>query len=112
MGGHWVVWLSQHDPAIPGTVLYYAARGGDFSRSGSAYLAHYAEHDSWVRVSARRTMGRGIRTAGLTLEEQDYPATQHWFAEPGRPEYDADAAALALDRTIRHLREAAARGSQ
>ena len=102
MGGHWAVWLSQRpEYGIGATVLYYAARGGDFSRSPSAYLAHFAERDPWVSRAARSGMEQKIAKAGCAYHAHDYPGTGHWFAETDRPgTYDKPAAALAFERTV------------
>lgn len=105
MGGHWAVWLSQRpEYGIGSTVLYYAARGGDFSACGASILAHFADSDGWVSAAARHGMERAIVKAGCAYEAFDYPGTGHWFAETARPEaYVPDAAARALDRDIAHL---------
>lgn len=105
MGGHWAVWLSQQ-PNLPvrSTVLYYAARAGSYAHSKASFLAHFAEDDPWVSSSVRRNMERAISRAGCAYRAFDYPGTGHWFAETARPEaYEADAAELALKRTIAHL---------
>ncbi|MDJ0896314.1 MAG: dienelactone hydrolase family protein [Alphaproteobacteria bacterium] len=107
MGGHWAVWLSQR-PELPigATVLYYAARAGDFTASQSSYLAHYAEEDPWVSRTARRRMEAAIAKAGRPYQGFDYPGTGHWFAEQGRDQdFAPDAAALAFGRTVMHLKE-------
>jgi len=101
MGGHWAVWLAQR-PELPiaATVLYYACRAGNFGASRSAFLAHFAETDDWVSRASRRRMEQAIAKAGHPYTAFDYPGTSHWFAERNRAgEYDAEAAALALDRT-------------
>lgn len=105
MGGHWAVWLSQQpDLPIGSTVLYYAARSGDFAASRSAFLAHFADHDPWVKPETRRRMEKAIASANRPYAAFDYPGAGHWFAETGRPDdYDAAAAALALQRTLHHL---------
>ncbi|MGB5559927.1 MAG: dienelactone hydrolase family protein [Paracoccaceae bacterium] len=105
MGGHWAVWLSQRpEYNVAGTVLYYAARAGDFSNCRSGIMAHFADHDPWVNASARRNMERAIRKSGCEYRAYDYPETQHWFAESARPaEFDERAAHLALDRDLGHL---------
>jgi len=107
MGGHWAVWLSQRpEYNIAATVLYYAARAGDFSNCRSGIIAHFAEKDPWVSASARRTMERAIKKSGCAYTAFDYPQTQHWFAETARfAEFDECAAHLALDRDIGHLRQ-------
>lgn len=105
MGGHWAIWLSQRpEYSIAATVLYYAARAGDFSGFRSGIIAHFADNDPWVTTSARKTMERAITKSRATYCAYDYPQTQHWFAESARPlEFDKAAARLALNRDIRHL---------
>jgi carboxymethylenebutenolidase len=105
MGGHWAVWLSQQ-PQLPiaSTVLYYAARGGNFSKSHSAFLAHYAERDEWVSQAAKARMAKAIQSAGLSLESYTYAGTEHWFAESGgNTKSNRAATQLAFERTIAHL---------
>lgn len=105
MGGHWAAWLSQRpDLPIQSTVLYYAARAGDYANSKTSFLAHFAANDPWVSNSARRNMERAIAHAGCAYRAFDYPGTGHWFAETGRSgSYDAASADLAFGRTIAHL---------
>ncbi len=104
MGGHWAVWLAQHpDPPVAAVVVYYAARGGDFSEATSPLLAHFAGADDFVSGSARRTMERAIATRGLPYTAFDYPGTVHWFAESDQQAFDPEAARLALDRTASFL---------
>lgn len=104
MGGHWAVWLAQHPPpGISATVLYYAARAGDFSRTASPLLAHFAGTDTYVRPAARRRMERAASRRGLTYVCHEYPGTAHGFAESDRPAYDAAAAREALERTTSFL---------
>lgn len=106
MGGHWAVWLSQRpELAIKSTVLYYAARSGNFADSRSAYLAHFAAQDEWVSEGAKVRMQRAIGAAGCPLQTFTYEGTQHWFAERDQSKaYNATATQLAFERTIRHLK--------
>lgn len=57
MGGHWALWLSQR-PELPisSTVVFYAARNGDFTKSHSRFLFHFAENDEWVSVPGVKKM--------------------------------------------------------
>ena len=107
MGGHWAVWLSQQSQLpIKSTVLYYAARGGSFSKSRSHFLAHFAENDGWVSDAAKERMGKAIQSADLSLEAFTYNQTEHWFAESDRrAEFNSAAAQLAFERTVAHLRK-------
>lgn len=105
MGGHWAVWLSQRpEYGISSAILYYAARGGEFSKCSAGIQAHYAEHDEWVSKSARASMEKAISKAGCAYQAFEYPGTTHWFAEADRKvEFDPASARLALDRDIAHL---------
>lgn len=107
MGGHWAVWLSQQ-PSLPvrSVVLYYAARAGNYTHANSGYLAHFAEADEWVKMTARRRMETEINRVGLSIESFDYPGTRHWFAEEHHQNYHSVSAKLALQRTITHLKSA------
>ena len=106
-GGHWAVWLSQRPQYnVAATILYYAARAGDFSHCKAGILAHFAETDPWVSKASRKNMERAIRKSGCNYDAFDYPRTQHWFAESDRAsEFDADAAAVAMERDLRHLKQ-------
>jgi carboxymethylenebutenolidase len=101
MGGHWAVWLSQQaDLPIDAVILYYAARGGDFSRSQARYLAHFAATDPWVSASARKGMERALSRSGRPYESHDYPGTGHWFAERDNRAFAPEAAGKALTRDL------------
>ncbi len=105
MGGHWAIWLAQHPPPqVSATVLYYAARAGDFSRATTPILGHFAAHDDYVSVSARKNMERAVASRGLAYAANDYPATSHWFAESDHAAFDPDAADLAFNRTLDFLK--------
>ena len=53
IGGHWAYWLAQR-PELPiaATITFYAARGGDYSKSASSFLGHFAETDEWVSAAS------------------------------------------------------------
>ncbi len=94
-----------HDIAAarPEVVAFVGFYPGIFEApSGVAYLGHFAEHDEFddsAEVPAlERTLGEG--SAAYV-----YPGTKHWFIEPDRPEFDADATELAYARTVAFLRE-------
>ena len=104
MGAHWAVWLAQHpDPPVGASVLFYGARGGDFSKATAPVLAHFAGADEFVSASARRNMEQAIARRRLRYTAFDYPGTGHWFAESAHPSFDQDAAELAIDRTADFL---------
>ena len=109
VGAHWAVWLAQHpEPAPAASVLFYGARGGDWSAAEVPVLAHFAESDRFVSVAARTSMERAIGRAGVDYRAFSYPGTTHWFAEAGTASFDAAAAELAFDRTVEFLVDSAA----
>ncbi len=111
MGGHWAYWLAQRpDLPIAATVTFYAARDGDYSRSRSAFLGHFAETDEWVSAAGRRRLERSLTRAGREVRFYTYKGTGHWFFESDRDEaYAPEAAEVAWLRTESFLRERLAR---
>ncbi len=105
MGGHWTLWFSQR-PELPisAAVVHYAARSADFCLTDWPILAHFAENDPFVSTSARRGMEKALARACRPYTAFDYPGTGHWFAESADTNFDADAADLALARTIAFLK--------
>lgn len=104
LGAYWAFHLSQVQPGHVGAVVvFYGAGEGDFTQTQAAYLGHFAEQDPYEDLDYVRELERQIREAGREATFHVYPATQHWFVEPNRPEYDADAAALAWERTREFL---------
>ena len=69
---------------------------------GAAYLGHFAADDRFVDVTPVPGMQTAL-PAGSAAHV--YPGTKHWFMEPNRPEYDADAAETVYARTVTFLRE-------
>jgi carboxymethylenebutenolidase len=65
-------------------------------------LGHYGELDDDPGVDMVQQLKE--RIAAAAPEFHVYPGAKHWFAEPSRPQYDAQASALAWDRTLRFLK--------
>jgi len=106
MGGHWALWLAQR-PELPvaATVVFYAARNGDFTQSKSRFLFHFAENDDWVSDASVKKLKRSLEAAGRDASCYGYPGTTHWFFESDRPEaFNHDAAARSWKRTLAFLR--------
>lgn len=107
MGGHWALWLAQR-PELPieATVIFYAARNGDFTQSNSRFLFHFAENDEWVSAASVKKLKRSLETAGKDASYFNYPGTSHWFFESDRSEaFHREAAASAWKRTLAFLND-------
>lgn len=107
MGGHWAWWLAQR-PELPiaATVVFYAARSGDFSKSRSRFLGHFAETDEWVSAAGLKKLTRSLEKAGKNVVFHSYPGTTHWFFEEDRVDvFDPKAADLAWTRTVEFLQK-------
>jgi hypothetical protein len=105
MGGHWALCLAQQ-PELPisSTVVFYAARNGDFRQSQSRFLFHFAEEDQWVSAASVRRMKKSLEAAGKGFTCYDYPGTTHWFFENDcRDAFHPSAATLAWERTLKFL---------
>lgn len=106
MGGHWAFWLAQKkELPISATVTFYAARGGNYSRTRSSFLCHFAEDDEWVSAQAIRNLARHFDAAGAPYTFHQYPGTKHWFFEADkRASFDSKAADLAWKRSLHFLK--------
>lgn len=105
MGGHWALWLAQRlELPITATVVFYAARNGDFTHSKSRLLFHFADNDEWVSAASVKKLKKSLDASGRSVSYYDYPGTGHWFFEGDRPEaFHPTAAATAWKRTLAFL---------
>ena len=91
---------------VAATVIFYAARNGDFTQSNSSFLFHFAENDEWVSAASVRKLKKSLEAAGKNASYYDYPATHHWFFESDQPDaFHREAAALAWKRTLVFLKD-------
>jgi len=92
--------------AVRGTVLYYGT--GDPSDAGGAQpvLGHFAETDPYEDDAWVAQFEGILRSRGHDAVFHHYPGTGHWFAEPSRDAYRAEAAELAFERTLAFLERA------
>lgn len=110
MGASWGLWLSARSPReVAAAVAYYGTQSIDFADASAAYLGHFAEFDALVSDDEVTELEAHLKLCGLETTFHRYPGTSHWFAEEDRGvAYNADAAAVAWDRTLefldRHLR--------
>ena len=89
---------------IAAVVTFYDSYPGlDYRRASAAYLCHFAEDDPFEPAESVAEMEQALQAAGRPVTFYTYPGTKHWFFEENRPEYDAQAARLAWERTIAFL---------
>jgi len=89
---------------IAAVVVFYGSYPGlDYRRASAAYLCHFAEDDPFEPAESVAQMEQELQAAGRPVTVYTYPGTKHWFFEDNRPEYDAEAARLAWERTIAFL---------
>jgi carboxymethylenebutenolidase len=104
MGASLGLWLSARVPdQVAATTVFYGGQDIDFAGASSAYLGHYAEEDPYVDEDGLVLLEADLHLLGLDTTFHRYPGTSHWFFEEDRPEHDADAAALAWQRTVEFL---------
>lgn len=106
LGGSYALDMSINLPdAIAVVVTFYATYPGlDYRDAKAAYLCHFAEDDSYVPAADVVEMEQTLHAAGRRVTVYTYPGTAHWFFDANRPDaYDAEAAALAWERTIAFL---------
>ena len=105
-GAYYAVDASIHSTDhVRRVVLFYGTGEGDFTRSRSAYLGHFAEKDDYESEEYIQAMEQALRAAGRPVEFYRYPGTGHWFFEQDvKQSFKAEAAALAWERTLAFLR--------
>ena len=108
-GAAWALLLATEflPTAVSAAVVFYGNHPGieesDYAASRAAFLGHFAEGDEWEPDEEVRRTEERIRAAGREASFHFYPGVAHWFFERNRPEYDAEAAELAWERTLAFL---------
>jgi carboxymethylenebutenolidase len=110
MGGGLALVLSTQRPdAVVACVAFYGVipwpdAQPDFGPMTAAVLAHIAELDGFFGPEAANALEAQLKGLGKDVEFHHYPGVDHAFFNDTRPEvYDADASALAWQRTIDFL---------
>ncbi|HEY7357203.1 MAG TPA: dienelactone hydrolase family protein [Ktedonobacterales bacterium] len=90
---------------IAAVVAFYGAGDAeaDYSAARAAYLGQYVEHDEWEEDEYVDQLEAKLRADGREATFYRYAGLKHWFMEENRPEYNAEAAALAWQRTLEFL---------
>lgn len=104
-GAAYAIWAPSVRERAKATVAYYGTYTDSFISEASApLLGHFAEVDPFTSEEEIRELEEAYGKADRDITTFRYPGTEHWFAEPSRPEYRADAADLAFERTVDWLR--------
>jgi len=105
-GAAWAIWAPTQRPSVLATVVYYGTWVGSvLGRASVPVLGHFAADDPYEAPETVTEFEQGLRNAGRDAAIHRYPGTGHWFAEPSRDAYRADAADLAYARTTDFLKE-------
>ncbi len=102
LGGFWALGLEDQVAAI---VTFYGTTPPEKVRAQADILGHFAENDDFEPVEQVRQFEEDIHSSGRQASFFLYPGTRHWFFEENRPEYDAEAARVAWERTIEFLHQ-------
>jgi carboxymethylenebutenolidase len=104
-GTAWAMWSPAERERLVASVVYYGSiEGPSLGRASVPVLGHFAETDPYESEEAIVAFERTLRSAGRDVVIHRYPGTGHWFAEPSKDAYRADAADLAFERTVTFLR--------
>ena len=104
MGASLGLWLSEREPeGIDTVVAMYGTQGIDFTETRSRYQLHMTVDDPMIDADELALMEASLGLADRSVELHTYEGTDHFFAEPDTPGYDAEAAELAWTRTIEFL---------
>lgn len=105
LGAYYAVDLSVSAPeSVDSVVLFYGVGDGDVGQARAAYLGHFAEHDEFESPEDVDAFEEAVKRSGRPITVHRYGGMKHWFFEPDRPEYDAEAASLAWERTLEFLK--------
>jgi carboxymethylenebutenolidase len=103
-GAAWAMWSALGGvPGVRRAVCYYGGEDPPYPPTEAAFLFHVGGDDDYdppIRMRARR---RELIAAGGRARVHVYESCGHGFAEPGRPEHDATAAARAWSRSLAFL---------
>ena len=104
MGASLGLWLSEREPdGVAAVVGLYGTQGIDFTETKARYQFHMTVDDDLIDADELALMEASLGLAGRPVEVFSYEGVAHFFAEPGTPGYDAEAADLAWRRTIEFL---------
>ena len=103
LGSGQAQYLAQTRPGALGALLYHDGIPlTEFSPewpNGVGLQIHTSEADPWVDLATCRELAAAVPESDLFI----YPGTAHLFADPSSAEYEPEAAALLMQRTLAFL---------
>jgi carboxymethylenebutenolidase len=104
-GAAWAIWAPTVRDRVRATVVFYGTWVGSvLSRARVPVLGQFAEDDPYETAETVAEFEQRLRVAGRDVVIHRYPGTGHWFAEPSKDAYRAEAADLAFERTVDFLK--------
>jgi len=106
-GGAMANQLAVHSPELKLAVAYYGRQAAveDVPKIKAKLLLHYGEHDERIN-SGIPAYEKALKDHGIDYELYIYPGAQHAFNNDTAPtRYNAEAAKLSWDRTLKALKE-------
>ena len=105
-GANGAMVVPMRSPQAVASVLYYGTTDvPELTGAKTPVLGHFAEGDPYEDDAWVAEVEETLRTAGRDVTFHRYANAGHWFAEPSRDAYQAEAAETAYDRTVAFLRE-------
>lgn len=106
-GASWALWLSARlVEEVCAVVTYYGSQSIAMDGAEAKYLAHWAEQDRNVSDLEVADLGLSLQMAGVDFRFIHHEGTKDGFAESGRPDFDAEAEAVAWRQSAEFLAEA------
>jgi dienelactone hydrolase len=105
MGATVAAGLVVERPAAAGLLLLHNTGGGDGAavRTGLPVQLYIADPDEYQSAAEVTEWEHAMTGAGATVEFFWYPGAGHLFTDPGTPDHDDAAAALAWRRSLEFL---------
>ena len=83
---------AERERLVASVVYYGVYTGPHIEQSSAAVQGHFAESDQFESDEGIAELEDSLRSAGREVTIFRYPGTGHWFAEPSRDAYRAEAA--------------------
>lgn len=111
LGAFYALTLSAAQPElVRAVVLFYGTGDSNLANARAAFLGHFGDSDPYEPRENVDALEQALRGYGRAVTFYHYPAG-HWFFEPDRADaYNAQAAALAWERTLAFLQESSKAG--